>query len=88
MHCNYDGMSRKEKYNITSVYFYIICASVSKMGHIIMASGHINGTAQKVDQNKIKAEAYSAKYINKKLNSEGKKKAGGDLTKDVKIAKY
>ena len=52
------------KNKVISVHFYIICASVSKM-FTQMASGHINGTAQKVNQNKIKAEADSAKYINK-----------------------
>lgn len=43
--------------------------------------------AQKVNQNKIKAEADSAKYINKTLNSEGKKWGRG-LNKHVRIVKY
>lgn len=46
--------------------FLYSCALVSKTGHTIMASRHNNGTAQKVDQKKFKAEVYSTKHINKK----------------------
>lgn len=38
-----------------------------------MASGHIKELHKKVDQNKNQREADSAKYINKTLNSKGKK---------------
>lgn len=74
---------RENEYKITSVYFYIICASISKIGHTITALGHINGTTQNMDQNKIKAEGYSAKYINKKLNSSEGKKEGRRLINDT-----
>lgn len=36
-----------------------------------------------IDQNKIKAEGYSAKYINKKLNSSEGKKEGRRLINDT-----
>lgn len=53
-----------------------------------MACRRSNGTPQKVDQEKVRVEAYSAKYINKKLNSEGQQ-GGRGLTKiQGKIAKY
>lgn len=53
---------RKNECKITNVYFYNICASISKIGHNIMASGHINEAVQKVNNHKIKVKAYSAKY--------------------------
>lgn len=71
---------------VTSVHFYIICASASKM-FTQMASGHIKELHKKWIKIKIKVEADSAKYINKTLNSKGKKWGRG-LNKHVRIVKY
>lgn len=40
-HC---GFTRQK--GLCSIYFYIICASISKIGHTIIASGHINRTTE------------------------------------------
>jgi len=50
---------RKNECKITSVYSYIICASVSKIGQWPLG---INEATQKMDRYKIKAKAYSAKH--------------------------